>query len=192
MPLADVGLQRQVEFLVARKADAMAHSGTTLLAHLVGTFEILRAWSCSPEIAAAGLFHSIYGTEAFECSLARLTEREDVRDVVGLKGERLAYLFCSMSRESFLRTLLAPDPQSSKLQLRMGLGSESVMDEDLQALCHIAAANALEQHDRLSRRGNYAGNFPECVARYVTPQAAFALAQSFGQLSRPDHQASDA
>src|SRR5262245_31983563 len=79
-------------------------AGRSLAEHLNATFDILADWGAPEEVRLAGLFHSVYGTEAFDHptlppdGLSRLR----VRGAIGTAAERLAYLFCALEREPFL------------------------------------------------------------------------------------------
>jgi hypothetical protein len=79
-------------------------AGRSRAEHLTATFEILADWGAPEEVTLAGLFHSVYGTDAFDHpslppdGLSRLR----VRNAVGAAAERLAYMFCALEREIFL------------------------------------------------------------------------------------------
>jgi hypothetical protein len=50
---------------------------------------VLRGWKQDVELADAGLFHSIYGTEGFAGFALPFTERPTIRALVGQRAERL-------------------------------------------------------------------------------------------------------
>jgi aspartyl/asparaginyl beta-hydroxylase (cupin superfamily) len=75
--------------------------GRTLYDHLIGTQEILRRWLQPRWLQDAGAMHSVYSTDVYRKQLVRLSKRDEVRAVVGERAERLAYLFCVLSRDSF-------------------------------------------------------------------------------------------
>ena len=64
-----------------------------------------------------GMFHSIYGTERFQGFTLPLERRGEVRDLIGERAERLAYLNCAMDRASFDRAL---DEQASPIGSSIG------------------------------------------------------------------------
>jgi hypothetical protein len=74
------------------------HSGRTLFHHLVGTYELLRSWGNSSWICLGGLFHSIYGTNAFPLLSLSSAQRGRLQAVIGLEAEMLAWLFCNIDR----------------------------------------------------------------------------------------------
>ncbi len=81
------------------------HSGSSLWNHLLGTFEIMTAWGAKSDQCIAGLIHSIYGTQYFRTPVASITARESVSKVVGVRAERLAYLFCVVDRPALRRAV---------------------------------------------------------------------------------------
>ncbi len=89
-----------IDFLRTEGAGDLGHGGTrTLLAHLVGSYEIARRWEQSTVIAHAALIHSVYGTDVYARPLLPLTRRRELIDLVGEPAERLAYLFAVTSRD---------------------------------------------------------------------------------------------
>lgn len=113
-------------------ADHVGHSGRSLFDHLVGTFDLLRAWGASRDVALAGLFHSIYGTKTFrhQCVEPTVENRDLIAHFIGERAELLAYIFCTSKRSGFLE---------------MGHHEAS---QDLKDLLEIEAANLLEQGSR--------------------------------------------
>src|SRR5262245_63530014 len=79
-------------------------AGRSLAEHLTATFEILAEWGAPEEVTLAGLFHSVYGTEAFDHPSLPPDghSRGRVRSVIGSAAERLAYMFCAVERGMFL------------------------------------------------------------------------------------------
>lgn len=92
------------DFLRTRGADQMNHTGRTLYDHLVATHDALTVRGEPDHVCLAGLFHSVYGTNAFKQVLVPLSEREAVRKVIGEQAESLAFQFCTLDRpHCFLR-----------------------------------------------------------------------------------------
>jgi hypothetical protein len=73
-------------------------SHVPFLSHLVGTRRLLAGWGSSPDLCDAGLFHSVYGTEFFPT--AAPVSRSEVRLVIGARAERLAWLWCTIRRDT--------------------------------------------------------------------------------------------
>ena len=74
------------------------HSGRTLLLHLQGTHDLLKTWGNPPCVCLAGLFHSIYGTNAFRRRSLGADQRPSLRAAIGVEAEALAWIFCSIQR----------------------------------------------------------------------------------------------
>ncbi|HEY2345127.1 MAG TPA: hypothetical protein VGH80_04505 [Xanthomonadaceae bacterium] len=79
-------------------ANHLGHTDRSLMDHLVGTGEILRQWDCDEDVCIAGVFHSIYGTNAFVRSCMDKDDRDRLRDMIGTRAERLVFLFCASNR----------------------------------------------------------------------------------------------
>jgi hypothetical protein len=167
-----------VAVLLSWGAAARLHSLTSLLDHLVRTRNILREWGADPEVASAGLFHSVYGTESFADAIKGLEEREAVRRVLGTRSEELVYIFSVMTRDSFDIALIKGPPH--RVQDRT---SDRWIDLDEQRfvdLCNLSAANWLEQRQRLPAayqplgRERYTRMLPS-----VLPAAAAAIREAF-------------
>ena len=46
-------------------ASDVGHTDKSCLAHGIAVRNDLKSWGCDEDVAVAGLFHSIYGTERF-------------------------------------------------------------------------------------------------------------------------------
>ena len=65
--MADTVADPAVDFLLGLGTDATGHAGESLfIDHLTETRDYLRRWGCEQHVCESGLFHSIYGTEAFQ------------------------------------------------------------------------------------------------------------------------------
>lgn len=130
-------------FLGSLGASENPHSGRTLTQHLIGTHDQLLAWGNPPEVCLAGLFHSIYGTQAYVVSTASFEDRARVAAVIGEAAETLAWRFCVADR----RHLLANTSSGAPLSFRNHLtGEVSALEEPMfRQLCEIELANILDQ-----------------------------------------------
>ena len=162
-------------------AHVTSHSRRTLLDHLQGTHDLLVEWGNEPDVCVAGLFHSIYGTYAFDKRSADMSMRDEIRDVIGAQAERLAYLFCVTDRRCFYEHLGA-----SRFSLR-----DIVHDRDLElvgdtlaALIEIEVANILDQipHRSKKKARQTAQWYADAFARsrnHISPPAAVAAQRCF-------------
>ncbi|AOJ85224.1 hypothetical protein WS87_00225 (plasmid) [Burkholderia sp. MSMB0856] len=136
-------------------ADAMriAHSGSTLWDHLLGTYEVLSGWGADPDTRLAGLIHSIYSTQYFHHRVVEPGERVRVAMVVGQRVEALAHAFCVLDRDSLRRTSARLDFEPIRKPLRIrthtGDGELRVSVPQCRALRLLDLANEAEQRRSL-------------------------------------------
>jgi hypothetical protein len=174
--MADVpdGAQPFLPLLRRYHADETPHGGRHLVDHLIGTYRLLEAWGNPPSVCRAGLFHSIYGTSIFTFRSAGFDQRPVVRDAIGAKAERLAYLFCSVDRPlALLQALIA---QGAELPDIVAGGVLPLEAGELSALLEIEVANFLEQpedRDVIAQIGHIIRAVDPLV---ISPGAAAALA----------------
>ena len=127
-------------------AHTSGHSQRTLMDHLVGTYNILQSWGAPDHVCTAGLFHSIYGTNAFHRQSLGFSERPLVQAAIGGQAEHLAWLFCSVERpQAFLSAI-----QHGFLTNRCDASMLDCSVEILSELLEIECANLIEQGGRSS------------------------------------------
>lgn len=136
--------------LQACGADQAAHSGRTLLSHLQGTHDLLKTWGNPTAVCLAGLFHSIYGTNAFRRRSLSAADRPQLRAAIGMDAEALAWAFCGIDRpRTILRALHLGIPDApALLEGRQAIPpreSIHVSPIELSALAEIECANLIEQ-----------------------------------------------
>jgi (p)ppGpp synthase/HD superfamily hydrolase len=115
---------RQLDFLRKYNAHQIAHSRSTLLAHLKGTYLLLREWGNDEDTCAAGLFHSVYGTHNFPKVIIK--DRSEVRAMIGEKAEHHVWLLSSID----------------------GCNMEIHNDDTIRRLVEIEVADMVEQDAR--------------------------------------------
>src|SRR6266542_3914162 len=91
--------------------DKVPHSQTPFLAHLIGVYTDLKEWGAPEHLVLAGLFHSIYSTEAFQKFGLPLEKRDEVRALIGERAERLCYINCALKRDSLDASVAAGTAQ---------------------------------------------------------------------------------
>src|SRR5689334_19138700 len=146
---ASTRLERALEALAADGAADTAHPSGTLLAHLRGTAECLARWGCPEHLRLAGLYHSVYGTEAFRTTTIAPAERGRVRARIGARAERLVHLYSTIARRTLYENLGRGAPYTV---VDRGTGEEIGLDgvEELADLMTLDVANRLEQLPRTS------------------------------------------
>ena len=151
-------LDEKLNFLRSHGAGTQRHSGGTLIAHLLGTRTLLKAWGARPALCDAGLFHSVYGTESYGAGIIVLELRPAVRDIIGKEAEALAFLFGIKKSAAFypMANVAAAALElgegagrtaTSKLCIEHRLTSERLLisRQQLGDLINLTVANALEQ-----------------------------------------------
>jgi hypothetical protein len=133
------------KWLSARGASGTPHSGRTLLEHLKGTWALLHNAGIREATCLGGLFHSVYGTNAFLTATAKTHDREAVQRLIGVEAESLAWIFGNISRPTVLIHALSSNGNvvlSNQLKECFLDDINTHTIDDLQA---IECANLLEQ-----------------------------------------------
>lgn len=138
---------RREQLLEALGADTTAHGDRALIDHLRGVHALLHHWRGDDAVSRAGLFHSIYGSQAFPVALASPADRMLVRAVIGERSEAIAYAFGRCDR----RFLFQLSPRPAKFLDRITGNLIELDFELLKALVEIEVANMLEQTPELWR-----------------------------------------
>lgn len=125
-------------YLLAQGAGSIPHSGCTLWDHLAGVHRILVACNSPDHVSIAGLFHSVYGTNAFRTVTIARDRRQEVKLLIGTKAEKLVWLFGTLDRPRLFEEGLARGRNWSK---------ETACEDPLDAndLLRLECANLLEQ-----------------------------------------------
>jgi hypothetical protein len=172
--------QQLTAFLVGLGVDGVGHSNKTYLGHLVNVYRLLSGAGCAEEVCRAGMFHSIYGTEKFQGFTLPLGRRPEVRDLIGERAERLAYLNCAMDRASFDR---AAEQRAGPYRFRDRItGEEAELSEaDFEALCWVHLIDWLEQVPRSRYGWDYRRAAYRHLAERLGPVALEAYDRAFAQ-----------
>jgi Domain of unknown function (DUF6817) len=140
-------MKKLTDFLVNLGVERVEHTKKTYLAHLIGVYRFMEARGCNAELCAAGMFHSIYGTQQFQGFKLSLDDRPKVRALIGERAERLAYLNCAVDRPTLDRSV-----GQTEGPYRIGdrlTGEEVTLSrEDFDDLCRIHLYDWLEQAPR--------------------------------------------
>jgi hypothetical protein len=143
----DPNWKQLTDFLISIGIEGVGHTEKTYLAHLIGVYRDLEAWGCPLDVCRAGMFHSIYGTERFQGFKLPLERRGEVRQMIGGRAERLAYLNCAVDRASFDRAVFQ-EKGPYRIVDRL-TGEEVVMtQEDFDDLVRIHLCDWQEQVPR--------------------------------------------
>lgn len=74
----------------------LKHSGKSFFEHLYRTSLILERFDQRKELCAAGMFHSVYGTEHYNYENSENVSRDLIKSLIGEYAESLVYEFCSL------------------------------------------------------------------------------------------------
>ena len=154
--------QQHLDLLLELNADKNPHSGGGLLEHLRGTHDLLHSWGNDQAVCAGGLFHSIYGTQAYQTQSASLEDRQRIRAVIGARAERLAFLFCVSNRGEFFEALGKDD---ATLWNRVREETVPVTQDELRDLIEMEMANYVEFMPRLAFTNEELATFEARIER---------------------------
>ncbi|MFE6287916.1 DUF6817 domain-containing protein [Streptomyces sp. NPDC057877] len=131
-------------------AEAVAHRGGTLLAHLDRVRRRLADWSARPALQLAGLCHACYGTDGFPATLLPLDRRADLASVIGAEAEAIVYAYASCDRDASYPAFHEP---ASALHDRFTGGTLVPGLRLRRDLAELTAANELDlaHHDPVFR-----------------------------------------
>ncbi len=166
------GADPTADFLRAAGADGFPHAhGRTLLDHLLETRAIVRRWGEPWWVQEAAALHSVYSTDVYRLQLLESTRRDEVRELVGGRAERLAHLFCVLSR----RSLFALADGDSALPERAALPEadhpESVHALDSADLRDLLVLHLANEAEQAADEHGGPGQWLATVSRRATPLA---------------------
>ena len=123
----------------------IGHSGRDLREHLLGTWRLLDQWHMPEPVCAAGLCHSLYGTNVFRVSVLRRTaDRRRLANVIEPRAEHLVYLFSFIDRP---KALISVRKCGHKVGIKVSGGRSfvAVSKRTYARLLAIELANLIEQ-----------------------------------------------
>jgi len=123
-------------------AEELQHINGSLLSHLQGTFDLLKAWGNRESLCQAGLYHAVYGTFAFEGSLVDLKKRASIAALIGAAAEKIVYYYSACDRDYFYPRIGRVDEPNF---LNRFTGQfENISKQMLNDLLELTLANELE------------------------------------------------
>ncbi len=147
MPSTSSTFKQLTDYFVQVGADGIAHTEKSYLAHAIGVYNDLKDWGCDEDLCRAGMYHSIYGTEHFQKFTLALEHRDEVRQLIGERSERIAYCNCAMDRAAFDAAAKQQQPPYRFLDRITGNEVELEPDE-FEDLCRVHLCDWLEQVPR--------------------------------------------
>jgi hypothetical protein len=150
-------LRAFTDFLVSLGIEKIPHTEKNYLAHLIAVHRDLRSWGCPDDVCLGGMFHSIYGTEMFQGFKLPLEQRDQLRQLIGERAERLAYWNCAMDRPVFDANFTQPGGAAvGPFRWRDRVTGETAIlsRQDFDDLARIHVCDWLEQVPR-SKKWDY-------------------------------------
>ena len=172
-----------VDFLRSLGTAEIDHTGHDFLTHLRAVHDLLADHDAGDELSAAGLFHSIYGTEKFQDFSLPLSERKRVRELIGERAERIAWLNCVMDRATFDAAVSAALAGESDLIIRDREGNPPIdmSRDELRDLAQVHLFDWLEQVERSEFGWDYRRDAYREMATLVGPEAEALQADVFSR-----------
>jgi len=182
--------QELIDFLYSLGTAEIDHTGHDFLTHLRAVHDLLAERDSGGELAAAGLFHSIYGTEKFQDFCLPLDQRRQVRELIGERAERIAWLNCIMDRSTFDTAVSAALDGESELAIsdRDGDPPIAVTRDQLRDLATVHLFDWLEQVERSEFGWDYRRAAYRQMARLVGVKAEALYAEVFAREPRASGQ----
>ncbi len=176
-------------FLVSLGVQDVPHTDKSYLGHLIGVYRNLEAQGYPTDVCRAGMFHSIYGTEKFQGFTLPLERRDEVRELIGDRAERLAYLNCAMDRASFDRAVeLGAEPHRFADRLT---GEEILLAAaDFDDLVRVHLFDWLEQVPR-SKEWDYRRDSYRRMAERLGPGAVEAFERTYAAMELAECRTTD-
>ncbi len=171
--------KKWTDFLVELGIEKVPHSQKSYLGHLVSVYRLMEAEGCTDEVCAAGMFHSIYGTQQFQGFKLTLEQRPLVRDLIGERAEKLAYLNCAMQRETFDEASLG-NGEAYHFVDRITKEPVELGRADFDDLCRVHLYDWLEQAPRSRYGMDYRRSAYRRMAERVGGKALAAYERTFG------------
>lgn len=84
---------------IFEKTKDVKHLNKTFFEHLFNTTLILEREKQRKSLCAAGLYHSVYGTEFFTFDNSVDFTRDKVKDLIGEEAENIVFEFCSLKKD---------------------------------------------------------------------------------------------
>lgn len=150
------------DYVNSKVPDVLNHTGSAAFdEHLVGVQSVLRFWNAADHVTAAGLFHSIYGSEGFQGFCLPLSERPKLQNLIGAKAEFLVWIFCMVDRYTVDKHVMEWEPgkklkSSYTVRSRAETGGfeMTLNTEDFLDFIELTLADWLEQVEGASEKEN--------------------------------------
>jgi hypothetical protein len=161
--------QELVDYFHSLATEDVEHTEGTYTGHCFTVYRDMQKWGFDEELARAGLFHSIYGTGLFQRFKLPVEKRQEVRELIGERAERLAYLNCSIIYDEFDEEL-ARRGEIFRMTSRLTGESIELNHTELADLLRVHLVDRLEQIPR-SKAWDWRKDAFREIADRLGPQA---------------------
>jgi Domain of unknown function (DUF6817) len=161
--------QQLVDYFHTLATEDVSHTDGTYMGHCFSVYRDMKKWGFDEDLARAGLFHSIYGTGLFQRFKLGVEKRQEVRDLIGERAERLAYLNCSIVYDEFDEEL-ARQGETFRMTGRLTGELIELGQEELNDLLRVHLVDRLEQIPR-SKAWEWRKEAFREIANRLGPQA---------------------
>ena len=170
--------KKWTDFLVELGIEKVPHTQKSYLGHLINVYRLMESEGCEDEICRAGMFHSIYGTQQFQGFKLPLEDRAKVRELIGARAEKLAYLNCAMQRETF-DAATEGNGEMYRFTDRITKEPVELSRTDFDDLCRVHLYDWLEQAPRSQYGWGYRRQAYRRMAERLGPKAIAAYERVF-------------
>ena len=161
--------QELVDYFHALATEDVEHTEGTYMGHCFTVYRDMKRWGFDEDLARAGLFHSIYGTGLFQRFKLPVEKREEVRELIGERAERLAYLNCAIIYDEFDEEL-ARHGETFRMTSRLTGELIELEKTELEDLLRVHLVDRLEQIPR-SQAWDWRKDAFREIANRLGPQA---------------------
>lgn len=143
--------KKMTDHIIALGMADLPHTRKTYLAHVISVYRDMKTWGADEELCRAAMYHSVYGTQGFKAAQFSIERREELRQLIGDRAERIAYGNCAMDRDSFDAQL---DSQLERYLVgdRITGGVMDLSPADYDDLARLHLCDWLEQVQRSDDR----------------------------------------
>ncbi|HET6481606.1 MAG TPA: hypothetical protein VFG35_16435 [Actinoplanes sp.] len=121
-------------------AELIPHVGGSLYEHLGRVRDRLASHGLDEDEQVAGLTHATYGTDGFPVVLLDVTDRAELRALIGPRAEALVYRYGGCDRDRTWRAL----PETQTIRCRFTGNAESPTPAELRAFADLSIVNELD------------------------------------------------
>ena len=160
--------ERVETWLRERGAASIEHAGGSLYEHLGRVRDRLAAHGHGGDEQLAALTHAAYGTDGFPVTLLDVTDRVELRALIGPRAEAMVYRYGGCDRGRTWRAL----PATATVWSRFTGHAETPTPEELRAFVDLSIVNELDVCEHSAEIAARAGDHFRSVFATWAPLAS--------------------